>query len=155
MTDRMITPDFTPPMVDSDLGYARTLNPAMPPGYPGTMRDLSPDILSVLGRIENLLAATYNDSARPRTILLGPGVVISTHVRYKLNTLVIIGLTPADFFALKIGTARGVGGPIAAGVPLVLPIAEWVDRGVDISVDDVTTPAATNWTAYILATEAS
>jgi hypothetical protein len=152
MTDRMITPDFVPVMQDS-AGYGRQLNPDIP--VPVGMRDYSPDILGTLGRIENLLSATYNDSARPRTIMLGPGVIISTHVRYKLNTLVIIGLTPADFFALKIGTAQGIGGPIAAGVPLVLPIAEWVDRGVDICVVDVTTPAATNWTAYLLATEAS
>ena len=154
MTDRMITPDFVPPVVDSDLGYTRSLNPAILPGYPGTMRDLSPDILGTLGRIENLLAATYNDAARPRTILLGPGIIWTTHVRYKLNLVVIIGLTPADFFALRIGTANGVGGPIAAGVPLVLPIAEWVDRGVDISIVDVTTPGATNWTGYVLASEA-
>lgn len=148
----MISPDFVSPVTDSDLGYTRSLNPDIP--FPVGARDLSPDILGTLGRIENLLAAQYSDRARPRTILLGPGIVISTHVRYKLNTLVVIGLGASDFFALKIGTARGVGGPIAAGVPLVLPIAEWVDRGVDISVDDITTPAAVNWTAYILASEA-
>lgn len=151
MTDRMITPNFTPVMQDSS-GYGRTLNPDIP--IPVGMRDYSPDILGTLGRIENLLASLYSNRSRPRTILLGPGVVWTTHVRYKIELVTIIGLTPADFFALRIGSANGVGGPIAAGVPLVLPISEFVDRGVDISVVDVTTPAATNWTAYILASEA-
>jgi hypothetical protein len=150
MVERIITPDFAPPVQDS-AAYGRQLNPDIP--FPSNIHDLSPDILSVLKDIKTVLNAQYTDRARPSTILLGPGIVFTTHVRFKLNTLVIIGLTPADFFALKVGTALGEGGPIAAGVPLVLPISKFVDRGVDISVQDVTTPGATNWTAYILASE--
>ena len=150
MVERIITPDFTPPVEDS-AAYGRTLDPSIPMPF---ARDYSPDILAILGRILTVLDAQYTDRSRPATIQLGPGIVFTTHVRFKLNTVVIIGLTPADFFALKIGTSLGEGGPIAAGIPLVLPVQRWVDRGQDVSIVDITTPAASNWTAYILASEA-
>ena len=51
MTDRMITPPFTP-VVEDSAGYARQLNPDVP--FPSNIRDLSPDMLGVLGSMLNV-----------------------------------------------------------------------------------------------------
>jgi hypothetical protein len=152
MADRMITPDFAPVMQDSS-GYGRTLNPDIPPGYPGTMRDLSPDILGTLGRIENLLAATYNDAVRPRTILLEPGTIFTTHVRFKLHTLVHSG-GAGDRFDLYLGTDRAMPFYNVSGNPVYIPVSMFVDRGVDIKIVDTTNAGAMAWAGALLASEA-
>lgn len=151
MVERIITPDFAPPMRDSDLGYTRQLNPDIP--FPSNIRDLSPDILGTLGRIETIIAAIYTDRSRPRTILLEPGTIFTTHVRFKLHTLVHSGGT-GDRFDLFLGTDRAMPFYNVTGSPIYIPISMFVDRGVDIKVADTTNPGATAWVAALLASEA-
>jgi hypothetical protein len=150
MTERMITPPFTPVVADS-AGYTRQLNPDIP--FPSNIRDLSPDILGTLGRIETIIAAIYTDRSRPRTILLEPGTIFTTHVRYKLITLVHSGGI-GDRFDLYLGTDRAMPFYNVTGVPIYIPVSMFVDRGVDIKVVDTTNPSAIAWVAALLASEA-
>jgi hypothetical protein len=150
MTDRMITPPFTP-VVEDSAGYTRQLNPDIP--FPSNIRDLSPDMLGVLGRIETLLRALYTDTARPRTILLEPGTVFTTHVRFKLHSIIVSGAA-GDRLDVKIGTDRVLPIYNVSGGPVSLPISMYVDRGVDICVVDTTNPTSTLWVAALLASEA-
>jgi hypothetical protein len=150
MTDRMITPPFTP-VVEDSAGYTRQLNPDIP--FPSNIRDLSPDMLSVLGSMLNVLRALYNDSARPRTILLEPGTIFTTHVRFKLHSIIVSGAA-GDRLDVKIGTDRVLPIYNVSGNPVSLPISMFVDRGVDISVVDTTNPSSTLWAAALLASEA-
>ena len=150
MVERMVTPSFTP-VVEDSAGYARQLNPDIP--FPSNIRDLSPDILGVLGRIEKLVAALYTDTSRPRTILLEPGTIFTTHVRFKLHSIIVSGAA-GDRLDVRIGTDRVLPIYNVSGDPVSLPISMFVDRGVDISAVDTTNPTSTLWAAALLASEA-
>ena len=150
MVERMITPDFAPPVEDS-AAYTRHLNLDIP--FPSNIHDLSPDILGVLGKIYTVIAAMYTDRSRPRTILLEPGTIFTTHVRYKLHTLVHSGGI-GDRFDLYLGTDRAMPFYNVTGEPVYIPVSMFVDRGVDIKVADTTNPGAVAWAAALLASEA-
>lgn len=128
------------------------------PAWLGTPTDLPGTLLATrdtLLRIEELLRALVEQGERsnlpaapPDLLDLGPGLSLTTHVRYRTLGLIFTGGTSTDQFALRVGTRNLLTFyPGSAWIPFVTTI----DRGVTISVVNLTTPSATNWYAMLTA----
>lgn len=129
------------------------------PSWMGVPQDLPLAITQMrdhLSRIELLLKtlievqSTSNEPAAPPDLVdLGPGLVQSTHVRYRTVGLIFTGGTATDAFAFKVGsrTLLALYPPQSGFIPFV----QTIDRGVQLQVVDLTTPAANNWQAYLVA----
>lgn len=116
----------------------------------------SADILAELARITNLLTAAnaYAAIERERTAYpynLGPGMpALRTNGPLRLVALSVSG-APGDELALRTGTLNVYSFIQVSGDVQTIAVPMLLGPGTDVSVVDVTTPAATNWTAYLWA----
>jgi len=88
----------------------------------------------------------------PSLIRLNPGVIYQTTAKMWAYALVFSGGTAGDRIGLKVGASTPFDWfvPTSPG-PFTIPCPVLFDAGSDISVVDITTPAATNYTAYAMA----
>lgn len=120
------------------------------PGIPDDIKYLGRGLESVAHWTKKVYdALRRQESPNPTVIRLDPGVTFSTTARMRAVALVFTGGTAAENFALKVGAANAVQwfAPVSGAMPM--PVV--LDAGVDVSVVDVTTPAAVNWRAYLVA----
>ncbi len=128
------------------------------PNWLGVPQDLPGALLATrdtLARIEELMRVLVEQGERsnvpaapPDLVDLGPGLSLTTHVRYRTLGLIFTGGTSSDQFALKVGSRALITFfPGSSWIPFV----QTIDRGVTIAVVDLTTPAATNWYAMLVA----
>lgn len=109
------------------------------------------DVLDLI-LTELRIANRYADVERRRTlypIQLGPGITSRNAGPVKTHSLIFTGGTAGDVFQLVHGAA-GLFTFIAGGnIPVTLPIPLLLTS--EFFIRDVTTPAATNWQAFLLA----
>lgn len=116
----------------------------------------SAEILSELQRITNLLTAANGYAAieRERTVYpynLGPGMPpVRTNGPLRLVALSVSGAM-GDELAIRTGTLNVFSVIMVTGDEQTVKVPMLLGPGTDVSVVDVTTPAATNWTAYLWA----
>ena len=116
----------------------------------------SADILAELQRITNLLTASNSYAAieRERTVYpfnLGPGMpVVRTNGPLRLVALSVSGAA-GDQLALRTGTLNVYSLFMVTGDERTVKVPMLLGPGTDVSVVDLTNPAATNWTAYLWA----
>ena len=126
----------------------------VPSDLPGALlaaRDTLSRIELLVRSIESQISPSNEPDAPPDLIDLGPGNTNRTHVRYRTKGIVFSGGTVGDVFALMVGSRQLIRW-IANASPVWVPVPEQtIDRGADVSVVDVTTPAATNYEASLSA----
>ena len=109
---------------------------------------------SILGATDALLAIagalTRREEPPPRIIDLSPGAALASkgsHVRYRITKINLSGAI-GDVLALNYGGMQyqwiAGASPATFDFPLVL------DRGVDFSASNITTPASTAWRFYVI-----
>jgi hypothetical protein len=83
---------------------------------------------------------------------LNPGFTYQTTAKMNAYALVFSGGTASDHMALKVGTSTPLDWYVPASPgPFTIPCPVLFDAGSDVSVVDLTTPSATNYTAYAMA----
>lgn len=147
----MISEHLTLPVVRDSAEYTTERPPLFE--HMGSARDLTPDMLEVIRDIKRVLDAQYSSMSRPRMIPLDNSSPWTTHVRYRVSSILLSSAT-AYTLVLEVGAERVLTIFVGGNNPVALPISLTIDRGQNVRVRNITTPAATDWSASLIAVEA-
>lgn len=123
------------------------------PAVPDDIKWLGDNITSLSHWMKKVYdALRRQESPNPTMIRLNPGVTLRTSTRYRCMALVFSGGTASETIALLSGRGSVFDWivPSSPGV-VVLPFMGILENGQDYVVQSITTPAAVNWTAWLVA----